>query len=183
MVPFYLKADTMKSYKYEVDRNLKNTDERDIYHNDEKIGRFQRVYSNPLKKFIDASLDYKYFVRIDANVDDYPIASCKKVQRKGKIYFNAMEEGKPFYRIAYVGWKELIPDLAISNKEQMIMLHMNREGWSTLTFDDLEVGRWHANYNEETENFAIELQIEDACPFDNPALLISICHAVLFIGS
>ncbi|GEK34572.1 tubby C-terminal domain-like protein [Kurthia sibirica] len=173
----------MKIYKYEVDGVLKNTATRDIFCNEIKVGQFQRVYSNVLKKIIDASLDYKYFVRIDAQVDGYPIASCKKVQRKGKIYFNAMEEGKPFYRIAYVGWKELVPDLAISNKEQMMMLHMNREGWSTFTFENNEVARWRADYNEESEQFSVELQIEGDCPFDNPALLISISHAILFIGS
>lgn len=173
----------MKSYQYQVTTDLQDTQLVQLFSNQEVVGQMQRVYSNVLKKIIDSTLDNKYFVRIESKVDGFPNAYCRKIQRKGKVYYEAVEQGKPIYRIAYIGWKSLIPDLAISNKEVQLILSMEREDWSIYRYEDKEVARWRAILDEEKQLFSIELQIEEDCPFDNPALLVSISHASLFIGA
>ncbi|MBQ0138721.1 MAG: hypothetical protein KBT36_05445 [Kurthia sp.] len=173
----------MKSYHYQVTTDLQDTQCVQLIRDNEVVGQMQRVYSNALKKFIDSTLDKKYFVRIESKVTGFEDAYCRKIQRKGKVYYEAVEQGKPIYRIAYIGWKSLIPDLAISNKEVQMILSMEREDWSVYRYEEKEVARWRATLDEEKQLFSVELQIEDDCPFDNPALLVSISHASLFIGA
>lgn len=173
----------MKSYQYQLSTVLQDTQSIQLFSNNEVVGQTKRVYSNPLKKLVDSTLDYKYFVRIESQVAGYADAYCRKIQRKGKVYYEAVEQDKPLYRIAYIGWKSLIPDLAISNKKTQIILSIEREDWSTYNYEEQEVARWRAVLDEEKQMFSVELQIEDTCPFDNPALLVSISQAVLFIGA
>lgn len=173
----------MKSYQYEVTTKLQDTNEIPLYSNGEKVGYVKRVYSNFLKKFFDSSLDQKYFVRIESQLTGFEQAFCKKVQKKGKIFFTAAEEGKPAYNIGYIGWKSLIPDLIIDNKEVQVLLSLDREDWSTFKWKDDIVARWKATYNEEQQNFAVVLEVEEQCPIENPGLLISIAQATLFIGA
>lgn len=173
----------MKSYHYQVSTKLQDTNQITLFSNGEKVGYVQRIYSNFLKKFFDSSLDHKYFVRIESQIEGYPNAYCKKVQKKGKIYYTASEDGQPIFNIGYIGWKSLIPDLVIDNRELQLLLSMEREDWSTFKFAEEVVARWKADFNEEQQDFSVELQIEDNCPIDNPALLVAISQATLFIGA
>lgn len=173
----------MKSYHYEVPNELQYTKEIPIFENNVEVGKLQRVYSNPIKRFFDSTLDNKYFVRMECQIAGYGDAYCRKIQNKGRVYYNAIEENKPMYRIAYIGWKTLVPDLAISNGVTEMTLTLEHDDWSNFTYKDEIVARWKADFHEKEQKFTIELQIEDNCPYENPALMMSIAHATLFIGA
>lgn len=173
----------MQTYHYKLPMNLQYTEEIPITMNGDQVGTLKRVYTNGLKKVIDRMFDQKYFVQIEAQVKGFEKTVCKKIQRKGKIYYDAIEEGKPLYRIAYIGWKELIPDLMISNKKDQMTLEMNREDWSLFLYNEKTIARWRADYIEESDCFEISFEMLEESPFQNPALFIAIAQATLFIGA
>lgn len=173
----------MKIYKYEVPAILQHTEPLLIQLNEESVGTVKRVYRNPIKRVIDSTLDYKYFVKIESEVEGFPKGTCKKIQRKGKIYFEAKEEGQKVFRIAYTGWKALIPEVVISDGETMIKVDMDRELGSTFTFNDEVVAKWQTTFDESRNLFIASLELHENCPIQNPALLLSIAQAVLFIGA
>jgi len=173
----------MKTYKYEVPAILQHTEPLLVELDGESVGIVKRVYSNPIKRVIDSTLDYKYFVKIESEIEGFPEAICKKIQRKGKIYFEAKEEGSKLFRIAYTGWKALIPEVVISDGETMLRVDMDRELGSTFTFEEEVVAKWHTSFDETRNLFIASLEVDEKCPIQNPALLLSIAQAVLFIGA
>ncbi|MEG0381099.1 MAG: hypothetical protein RR603_05300 [Kurthia sp.] len=173
----------MKIYNYEVPAVLQHTEPLLVELEGESIGTVKRVYSNPIKRVIDSTLDYKYFAKIESEIDGFPKAVCKKIQRKGKIYFEAKEDGAPIYRIAYTGWKALIPEVVISNGETMLRVDMDRELGSTFTYNEEVVAKWHTSFDDTRNVFIAKFEVEEDCPIKNPALLLSIAQAVLFIGA
>ncbi|MBK3495148.1 hypothetical protein JFL43_09825 [Viridibacillus sp. YIM B01967] len=143
---------------------------------------FQRHYSNGLKRMIDKVMDYRYFLRYDVlDVQEQPLFTCKKVTRKGKVFYEAQDviESKK-YMLAYDGWKSMIPDLVITDGQMKMMLHKEMEGWSRFAVDGVDVARWQAVSGEE---FTMELEIEDHSPIQNPSFFIAISQCVLFIGA
>ncbi|WP_338837920.1 hypothetical protein WDR10_07725 [Kurthia gibsonii] len=173
----------MQAYYCEIPAHLQHTEKEAIICDEQQVGTIQRVYSNGLKKVIDRMFDQKYFVQIDTKIEGFAPVTCKKIQRKGKIYYDAIEEGQPLYRIAYIGWKELIPDLMISNKKEQMTLEMNREGWSPFLYNEKTIARWRADYIEEKDTFRITFEMLEDSSFQNPALFLSIAQAALFIGA
>lgn len=173
----------MKSYHYQLTTDLQDTKKIQIYSGGEPVGYVQRIYSNFIKKFFDSSLDYKYFVYIESQIDGFNSVYCRKIQSKGKIFFSAREEGQEPYSIAYTGWRSLIPDLLIANNELQIKLSIDHEDWSTYSKDDVVIARWKPTFNEEEQTFSIELQIEDDNPIKNPSVYVAISQAILFIGA
>lgn len=143
--------------------------------------KFQRHYSNGLKKFVDKLMDYRYFLRYDVyDLDNQLIFTCKKVSRKGRVYYEAedlMQHRK--YIVSYDKWKELIPDLLISDGNMEVQIVKEMEGWTRFTYNDKEIARWKAEVGDE---FIIELEIEEDSPVQNVAFFIAISQCVLFIG-
>lgn len=143
--------------------------------------KFQRDYSNKLKKLVDRLMDFRYFLSyniLDAN--DQLVFSCKKISRKGRVYYEARDQlQNSNYIIAYDKWKELIPDLVISNGNLQIHIQKEMEGWSRFIYDTKEIARWKA---EVGEVFTIFLEIEEDSPIQNAAFFIAISQCALFIG-
>lgn len=145
------------------------------------VYKFQRYYSNKLKKFVDKLMDYRYFLRYDVyDLDNQLIFTCKKVSRKGRVYYEAedlLQHRK--YIVSYDKWKELIPDLLISDGNMKIQIVKEMEGWTRFKYNDKEIARWKA---EVVDEFIIELEIEEDSPVQNAAFFIAISQCALFIG-
>lgn len=144
--------------------------------------KFQRYYSNGLKKFADKLWDYRYFLHYNVyDTNDQLVFMCKKVSRKGRVYYEAVDylhERK--YMIAYDKWKELIPDLMITDGNMTIMIDKEMDDWSRFMHNDQEIARWKAEVGEE---FSLQLEIKEDSPITNAAFFIAISQCALFIGA
>ena len=151
--------------------------------NDEgrNVGTCQRIYANGLTRFLDKAMDYKYFVKYESHIENEPLASCRKISRKGRVFYRAEMDGQTF-EIGYIGWRDLIPDLQISNGQTTMILHKEHEGFSEFEWEGTTYARWQATYDEVKDAFHIELQIECIAPIQNPAFYLAIAQTTLFIG-
>ncbi len=173
----------MKRYTYKQPLSIELTPMINVYDEvGQVICKFQRYYSNKLKKIVDRSMDYRYFLeyRVYDN-NDQLLFICKKVSRKGRVYYvardlNSMED----FMISYDKWKELVADLLITGKDLQVVIDKEMEGWSTFLYQEQEIARWKADVSEE---FTIQLEINDDSPIKNPAFFIGISQCVLFIGA
>lgn len=173
----------MKSYYYLHPNTITETPVLVIQNEQqEDVLTCQRIYSNGAKRVLDRFLENKYFLTYKVyDQGKHELFTCKKISRKGKIYFEALNElSKEKYTIAYKGWQQIIPDLIITKDDFLMMIHKEMEDWSTFLVDDKVVARWKAKLLEE--DFHIELQIDDQAPITNPAFYIAISQCVLFIG-
>lgn len=172
----------MYKYTYAQPISIETTPFTPVY-NEENIAtyKFQRHYSNGIKKYIDKLMDYRYFLQYDVyDLDDQLVFICKKVTRKGRVYYEAydyLQQQK--YTVAYDKWKELIPDLIITNGDMQISIQKEMEGWSRYIWNDKEIARWKADVEEE---FIIQLEIAEDSPIQHAAFFIGISQCVLFIG-
>lgn len=174
----------MKTFTYKQPAAIESTEIVEVLDDKGKVSStVQRVYSNVFKKIFDRSMDYRYFVRFDVtSTDGRPLFTCKKVSRRGRVYFKGKDLGTgKDYMIAYDGWKIMIPDLIIMDGERKIMLNKEMEDWSVFKIDEQPIARWKAIFRET--HFDIELQIEDTSPIQQEAFFIAIGQAVLFVGA
>ncbi|TQR16313.1 tubby C-terminal domain-like protein [Psychrobacillus soli] len=172
----------MHKYTYTQPLSLETTPITFVY-NEEGIAvyKFQRHYSNGIKRFVDKAMDFRYFLRYDIyNLEDQPIFTCKKVSKKGRVYYEAFDYlQQEKYIVAYDKWKELVPDLMITNGNFQIDILKEIEDWSRFIYNDKEIARWKADVEGE---FFIQLEIEEDSPIQDAGFFIGICQCVLFIG-
>lgn len=173
----------MATYTYEQPVNIEETPKTSVYNDSgEIVYHFQRYYSNGIKKRIDKMMDYRYFLWYNVyDTNNELVCMCKKVSRKGRVYFEVFDyTDQKKYIVAYDKWKELVPDLLISNGELQIKLDKEMEDWSKFIYNDMEIAKWKANLDEV---FQIQLEVSDQSPVHNVAFFIAISQCVLFIGS
>jgi len=173
----------MAIYTYEQPIDIEETPKTSVYNEKgEIVCSFQRYYSNGVKKRLDKIMDYRYFLWYNIyDSDEQLVFKCKKVSRKGKVYFEAYDytEDKK-YIIAYDRWKELVPDLLISDGKIQIKIDKELEDWSKFVYNDNEIARWKAHLDEV---FTIQLEVAENSPVQNVAFFIAISQCALFIGS
>ncbi|MBM7698144.1 tubby C-terminal domain-like protein [Kurthia huakuii] len=173
----------MKQYLYTHPNTMIETPEIFVKNTDaQNVGTVQRIYGNGLTRFLDRAMDYKYFVKYEAHIQDYDRAMCRKISRKGRVFYRAEIAGEHPFEIGYIGWRDLIPDLQITNGETTMILHKEHEGWSVFEWQETEYARWQAVFNEDSDDFTVELQIEAIAPIQNPAFYLAIAQTTLFIG-
>lgn len=182
-VIFLIGGMTMAIYTYEQPIDIEETPKTSVYNEKgEIVYSFQRYYSNGVKKRLDKIMDYRYFLWYNIyDSDEQLVFMCKKVSRKGKVYFEAydyIEEKK--YLVAYDRWKELVPDLLISDGKIQIKIDKELEDWSKFVYNDNEIARWKAHLDEV---FTIQLEVAENSPVQNVAFFIAISQCALFIGS
>ena len=173
----------MHKYTYKQPLAIDTTPKTSVYNEEGNVVyTFQRHYSNGLKKFADRLMDYRYFLRYDVyDPNDQLVFMCKKVSKKGRVYYEAtdyLHEQK--YMIAYDKWKELIPDLMITDGNKTIKIDKEIEDWSRFVYNEKEIARWKA---EVADEFTIQLEIEEDSPIQHVAFFIAISQCTLFIGA
>ena len=174
----------MKSFFYTQPLSIELTPLTSVY--DEagnEVYKFQRYYSNKLKRVIDRTMDYKYFLDYRVyDMNDQLLFVCKKISRKGRVYYIARDiQTMDDYMISYDKWKELVSDLLITGKDIQIVVDKEMESnWSRFIYEDKEIARWKADVAEE---FMVHLEIEEDSPITNPAFFLAISQCVLFIGA
>ncbi|MEK5148680.1 hypothetical protein MKX53_16985 [Psychrobacillus sp. FSL K6-4615] len=173
----------MANYTYEQPVNIAENPKTPVYNErGEVVFIFQRYYSNGLKKRLDKIMDYRYFLIYNVyDTNENLICMCKKLSRKGRVYFEVYDyinENK--YLVAYDKWKELVPDLLISDGNVQIKLDKEMEDWSKFIYNDSEIAKWKAELNDL---FKIQLEVNDNSPVNNVGFYIAISQCVLFIGS
>ena len=172
----------MYKYTYTQPISLETTPITPVYNEESILAyKFQRHYSSGIKKYIDKLMDYRYFLQYDVyDLEDQLVFTCKKVSRKGSIYFEAYDYlTKEKYMVAYDKWKELIPDLIITKGNLQIHIQKEMEDWSRFICDGKEIAKWKADMDGE---FLIQLEIAEDSPIQHPAFFIGISQCVLFIG-
>ncbi|SES30779.1 hypothetical protein [Psychrobacillus sp. OK032] len=172
----------MYKYTYTQPTSLEATPMTVVYHEESITAyRFQRRYANGFTRLVDKLMDYRYFLQYDVyDHEDQLVFTCKKVSRKGRVYYEAYDNlQKEKYMVAYDKWKELIPDLFISNGNLQINIQKEMEGWSRFIYNDKEIARWRADLEGE---FLIQLEIAEDSPIQHAAFFIGISQCVLFIG-
>ncbi|MDF2067294.1 hypothetical protein [Bacillus sp. Cr_A10] len=172
----------MQKYTYKHPNAIETTTRIHVYDDTGKITHsFERYYSNSLKKFFDKAMDYRYFLYYkvyDAN--ETLVFTCKKVSKKGRVYYEAIDHlQQKTYIVAYDKWKELIPDLTITDGNIQIRIQKEMENWSLFTHNEKEIARWKAEIGDQ---FSIYLEIEDDSPIQNVAFFIAISQCALFVG-
>ena len=173
----------MANYTYEQPVNIEETPKTSVYNEKgEVVYIFQRYYSNGLKKRLDKMMDYRYFLWYNVyDTKENLICMCKKLTRKGRVYFEVFDyTSEKEYLVSYDKWKELVPDLMISDGNIQIKLDKEMEDWSTFIYNDSEIARWKADLGEI---FKIQLEVNDNSPINNVGFFIAICQCALFIGS
>lgn len=172
----------MRTYRYKQPLSIELTPMTSVYNEGIVYLTFQRFYSSKLTKFIDKLMDYRYFLNYHVyNTNNELIFTCKKVSRKGRVYYEAKDLVQlQTYIVAYDKWKELIPDLMITNGSLDIKIHKEMEGWSRFTYDNKEIARWKADLNDE---FSVQLEIEEDSPIQNAAFFVAIGQCALFVGA
>jgi len=173
----------MANYTYEQPVNIAETPKTHVYNEDgEIVYTFQRYYSNGIKKRLDKIMDYRYFLWYNVyDANDQLVCMCKKLSRKGRVYFEVYDyTNEKKYLVAYDKWKELVPDLLISDGNLQIKLDKEMEDWSKFIYNDREIAKWKADLDEV---FKIQLEVNDNSPINNVAFFIAISQCALFIGS
>lgn len=173
----------MKRYFYTHPNTINDTHEFTVRNEQEQeLFTCQRTYSNRVKRALDRLLENKYFLTYKAyDMNLHPLFTCKKISRKGKIYFEAVDENtKEKYTIGYDGWQRLIPDLVITKNDFVMKIHKEMDNWSTFEENDKVIAKWKATLIDEV--FQIELQISEEATIRNPAFYSVICQCVLYIG-
>ncbi|MFJ7827380.1 hypothetical protein [Psychrobacillus sp. NPDC096623] len=173
----------MAYYTYEQPINIEETPKTSVYNEKgEIIYTFQRYYSNGLKKRLDKLMDYRYFLWYNVyDTKDELVFMCKKVSRKGKVYFEAFDYiDQKKYMVAYDKWKELVPDLLITDGHLQIKLDKEMEDWCKFIYNESEIARWKATLDNV---FQMKLEVKDHSPVKNAALFIAISQCALYIGS
>ena len=115
----------MANYTYEQPVNIAKNSKTPVYNErGEVVYIFQRYYSNGLKKRLDKIMDYRYFLIYNVyDTNENLICMCKKLSRKGRVYFEVFDYiNEKSYLVAYDKWKELVPDLLISDGNVQIKL-------------------------------------------------------------
>ena len=127
-------------------------------------------------------MDYRYFLWYNVyDTNDQLVFMCKKISRKGKVYFEAFDKiEQKKYLVAYDKWKELVPDLLITDGNWQIRLDKEIEDWFRFVYNDSEIAKWTATLDEV---FKIQLVVNDNSPVNNAAFFIAISQCALFIGS
>ena len=173
----------MKRYLYTHPNTINDTQAFTVRNEQEQaLFTCQRDYGNRVKQALDRLLENKYFLTYKAyDKDQQPLFTCKKISRKGKIHFEAIDEKtKEKYTIGYDGWQRLIPDLVITNNDFVMKIHKEMEDWSTFEEDDRVIAKWKASLVDDV--FQMELQISDEATIRNPAFYTVVCQCVLYIG-
>ena len=173
----------MANYTYEQPVNIAETPKTHVYNEDgEIVYTFQRYYSNGIKKRLDKIMDYRYFLWYNVyDANDKLVCMCKKLSRKGRVYFEVYDyTNEKKYLVAYDKWKELVPDLLISDGNLQIKLDKEMEDWSKFIYNDREIAKWKADLDEV---FKIQLEVNENSPINNVAFFIAISQCALFIGS
>lgn len=173
----------MKRYFYTHPNTIKDTPIlviQDEQH--EEICTCQRVFSNGVNRALDRLLENKYFLTYKTyDLHQQELFSCKKISRKGKIYFEVVDEStKGKYTIGYDGWQQLIPDLIVTKNDFVMKIHKEMDEWSTFEENDKIVAKWRAILVEDV--FHLELQISEDASIIHPAFYIAISQCVLYIG-
>lgn len=173
----------MAFYTYEQPIDIEKTPKTSVYNEKgEIVYTFQRYYSNALKQRLDKIMDYRYFLWYNVyDTNDNLVFMCKKISRKGKVYFEGFDYiYQKKYMIAYDKWKELVPDLLITDGHLQITLDKEMEEWSKFMYNESEIARWKANLKSD---FQMELEVKDHSPVKNVAFFIAISQCALYIGS
>lgn len=175
----------MKSYHYKATAKLNTTDREVIYTSEgSTIGTVERIYDNGLKKLVDIYFDYRYFLKYAVHdTGGEKQFEVKKIFRRGKVWFEGRGLGMPDkYMINYENWRIGVPELFITGNGLKMKIDKEMEGWSEFLVDDVSIGRWKADYDEQANDFTMEMQIEETSPIQEPAFFIAIAQATLFIG-
>ena len=97
----------MKTYSYELTAKLNATEDIRVFEEGKHVYTMNRVYDNSLKKLLDGYFDYRYFLKyIVKNTAGEPVFMCKKIQRKGRLWFEAADyRTNEKYVINYENWR------------------------------------------------------------------------------
>ncbi len=175
----------METYTYEVPARLNSTDDSHVYHDGRHVYTVSRVYDNGLKKLVDAYFDYRYFLKyVVKSPDEKEQFLCRKVQRKGRLWFEArdLRTGSQFI-ISYENWRIGVPELFIKGEALDMKIDKEMDDWSNFLVGEAIVARWLAVYNEEKESFSMTLEIMPDSPVQDAAFFLAIAQATLFIGA
>ncbi len=170
-------------YTYTLTTELQSTKDVEVWADGQPLYTINRVYSNGLKKLFDGYFDYRYFLRYEVkNEAGELLADCKKVQRKGKLWFEAYDrKSNQPYIINYENWRIGVPELFVKGPDFSMKIDKEMEDWSNFIVNETIVARWLAVYQEQTDTFDVVLEVHKETV--SPALLLAIAQTTLFIGA
>ena len=175
----------MKTYSYELTTKLNSTEDIHVFEEGKHVYTINRVYDNGLKKLVDGYFDYRYFLKyVVKNTTGEPVFMCKKVQRKGRLWFEATDyRTNEQYMINYENWRIGVPELFIKGKGLDMKIDKEMEDWSNFLIEETIVARWLPIYNEEAQTFTITLERLQEDLKQDAAFFLAIAQATLFIGA
>ena len=175
----------MKTYSYELTTQLNSTEDIHVFEEGKHVYTINRVYDNGLKKLVDGYFDYRYFLKyVVKNTTGEPIFMCKKVQRKGRLWFEATDyRTNEQYMINYENWRIGVPELFIKGEGLDMKIDKEMEDWSNFLIEETIVARWLPVYNEEAQTFTITLEQLQENLKQDAAFFLAIAQATLFIGA
>lgn len=134
----------MKTYSYELTARLNATEDILVFKDNEHVYTMNRVYDNRFKKLLDGYFDYRYFLKyIVKNAAGEPAFMCKKIQRKGRLWFEATDfRSNEKYIINYENWRIGVPELFIKGEGLDMKIDKEMEDWSNFLIGEMIVARW-----------------------------------------
>ena len=175
----------MKTYSYELTTQLNSTEDIHVFEEGKHVYTINRVYDNGLKKLVDGYFDYRYFLKyVVKNTTGEPVFMCKKVQRKGRLWFEATDyRTNEQYMINYENWRIGVPELFIKGEGLDMKIDKEMEDGSNFLIEETIVARWLPVYNEEAQTFTITLEQLQENLKQDAAFFLAIAQATLFIGA
>lgn len=175
----------MKTYNYELTAKLNATEDVYVFEEGKHVYTVNRVYDNGLKKLLDGYFDYRYFLKYTVkNTAGEPVFMCKKIQRKGRLWFEATDlSTNEKYIINYENWRIGVPELFIKGEGLDMKIDKEMEDWSNFLIGETIVARWLPIYNEEAQTFTITLELLQESLKLDASFFLAIAQATLFIGA
>lgn len=143
---------------------------------------FQRVYSNAIARVCNYVFDIDWSARVNVySADGQPVIQC---QKKTPWF------GKPEYvvqycntqdtcHVTYKTWQKLAPEFKITHRNQEYVMKKDILDWAKFLHEGVELARWKT---KPREWFKAELEIEDACPIQEPEFFVALFHCIFYIG-
>lgn len=173
----------MKRYTY-VPPKLKPSTKR-IEVTDEEgnvVCTFQRVYPNAVARVCNYVFDIDWSARVNVySTDGLPVIQCKKTTpwfgRPAYVVQHCNTQDT--YRVTYTTWQKLAPEFKITHLNHEYVLKKEVLDWAKFLQAGEELARWKM---KPTEWFKAQLEIEAACPIQEPEFFVAVFHCIFYIG-
>ncbi|MBT2293687.1 hypothetical protein J7E73_32265 [Paenibacillus albidus] len=174
----------MKSYSYNPPKLKPSTKRIEVTDEEGNVAcTFQRVYPNSVVKVCNYMFDIDWSAQVNVySTDGHLVFQCKKTAPwLGRPEYIVQRcNTKDFFRVTYTTWQTLAPEFKITYQNQEYILKKDMLDWAKFLQGEEELARWKM---KPTEWFKTRLEIEAACPIQEPEFFVALFQCIFYIGN